>query len=212
MQIILFSQNKHKIKEIKYIFQDILNLKINSYIDFMPDFNVVENGKSFNENAILKLKALIKNSPKSLMKDSIFMSEDSGICVEALNLYPGIYSKRFANINDINDENSILKTKDSSDEENLEKLINELNKNNLESSLAYFVSCVAVFKNNQFLSAHGLLYGKIINKKSGRNGFGYDPIFVPEGYDETLSNLDENIKNKISHRYKALELMKILLK
>ena len=204
MRIILFSNNKHKAQEIR----NILGLNVYIFSDFVESFDVIENENSFKGNAILKVKELQKRLTKDILKDSILLSEDSGICIEKLDNKPGIYSKRYANMNDLN-------AKNASDMDNIKKVLKELKDKNLESSNAYFVSCVAAIKDKQILSTHGFLYGRVIDKIRGNGGFGYDPIFVPNGYTKTLSELideNHNIKDSISHRFNALNLMKILIK
>ena len=204
MRIILFSNNKHKAQEIR----NILGLNVYIFSDFVESFDVIENENSFKGNAILKVKELQKRLTKDILKDSILLSEDSGICIEKLDNKPGIYSKRYANMNDLN-------AKNASDMDNIKKVLKELKDKNLESSNAYFVSCVAAIKDKQILSTHGFLYGRVIDKIKGNGGFGYDPIFVPNGYTKTLSELideNHNIKDSISHRFNALNLMKILIK
>lgn len=214
MQIILFSQNKHKIKEIEMIFKvsskDSVIVRV--YSEFIEPFDIVESGESFKENAILKLRGLSQRLPKDLLKDSILMSEDSGLCVKNINNEPGIYSSRYANIDDFSNKDSILSAKDASDEANINKVINNLKSKGLESSLASFISCVAALQNGRFLTTHGFLGGKVVINKSGGGGFGYDPIFIPDGYTQSLASLNSDIKNNISHRFRALNLMKLLLK
>ena len=206
MNIILFSKNKNKAKEI----QNILDFKVSIFSDFVESFDVIENANTFKGNAILKVKALQEKLPKEILKDYILMSEDSGICIEKLDNKPGIYSSRYANIS--NNKENINDIKDASDICNINKVIKELNNKNIESSKAYFISCVAAIKNKQILTTHGLLYGKVINNIRGNGGFGYDPIFIPNGFEKTLGELESNIKDSISHRFKALNLMKILIK
>ena len=206
MNIILFSKNENKAKEI----QNILDFKVSIFSDFVESFDVIENANTFKGNAILKVKALQEKLPKEILKDYILMSEDSGICIEKLDNKPGIYSSRYANIS--NNKENINDIKDASDICNINKVIKELNNKNIESSKAYFISCVAAIKNKQILTTHGLLYGKVINNIRGNGGFGYDPIFIPNGFEKTLGELESNIKNSISHRFKALNLMKILIK
>lgn len=206
MKFILFSKNRHKAKEIQHIL-DNANVKI--FSDFIPPFDVIENANTFKDNAILKVKALQEKLPNDIAQNYILMSEDSGICIEALNNDPGIYSSRYANIYNSKNINNI---KDASDIDNINKVIHKLNEKNIESSLAYFVSCIAVIKNNQLLTSHGFMHGKVVNRILGKGGFGYDPIFIPNGYNKSLGELDQYIKDSISHRFKALNLMKILLK
>lgn len=209
MKVILFSKNRHKAKEIKNILD---NAKVYIFSDFIEPFDVIESADTFKENATLKVMALKEKLPKEIIQDSILMSEDSGICIELLNNEPGIYSSRYANISDLSNKSDINNAKDASDNENISKVINTLNTKQIESSPAYFVSCVAAIKNNQLLTSHGFMYGKVVNKILGNGGFGYDPIFIPDGYHQSLGELNQDIKDYISHRFKALNLMKIMLK
>ncbi len=206
MRVILFSKNRHKAKEIQHILD---NANVSIFSDFITSFDVIENANTFKDNAILKVKALQKKLPNDIAQNYILMSEDSGICIEALNNEPGIYSSRYANINNSKNVNDI---KDASEIDNINKVIHKLNEKNIESSPAYFVSCIAVIRNDQILTSHGFMYGKVVNKILGNGGFGYDPIFIPDGYNKSLGDLDQNTKDSISHRFKALNLMKILLK
>lgn len=222
MKIILFSKNKHKVKEIESIFhnihQDSSNdsnnspLDVRVYSEFVEPFDVIESGNTFRDNAILKLKALQERLPKSLINEAILISEDSGICVKSINNLPGIYSSRYANILDFSNKDSILNAKDADDRANINRLINDLKNLHLELSSAYFISCVAAWKNGNFLTTHGFLHGKVVIYQDGTSGFGYDPIFIPNGYTKSLATLNSEVKNSISHRFKALNLMKILLK
>ena len=206
MKIILFSSNKNKIKEI----EEILDWDVNLYSDFIDEFYVEENGESFYENAILKLHALKeKLEGKIDLEKYLLLTEDSGICVEALDNRPGIYSARYANIVDFNNKEEISKLKDAKSIDNINRLIKDLHEVGVESSRAYFVSCFCAYKNKKMLSAHGYLYGKVVSTISLGGGFGYDPIFIPDGFNEALSKI--NIKNKISHRFNALKNLKELL-
>lgn len=238
MTIIFFSGNRHKAKEIEAIFTDA---KVRIYTDFMEAFEVVEYGKSFAENAKIKLNAL-KGAFESQLDSNhklreinsekiVLMAEDSGICVESLDNLPNIFSARFANLPPLKNGESLeaIHSADSSDKDNITRLISELQARSLSESKAYFVSCVACYKvgnsflgnhsadstkqgNAQILTTHGFLDGKVICEVRGDNGFGYDPIFVPNGYQKTLGELSSEIKNTLSHRKNALDLMRLLLK
>lgn len=206
MKIILFSSNKNKIKEI----EKILDWEVNLYSDFIDEFYVEENGESFYENAILKLHALKeKLEGKIDLEKYLLLTEDSGICVEALDNRPGIYSARYANIVDFNNKEEIKNLEDAKSIDNINRLIKDLHEVGVESSRAYFVSCFCAYKNKKMLNAYGYLYGKVVSKISLGGGFGYDPIFIPDGFNEALSKI--NIKNKISHRFNALKNLKELL-
>lgn len=225
MTIIFFSGNLHKAREVEAIFAPF---RVRIYTDFMQSFSVIESGKTFAENAKIKLDAL-KNAINSQGFENIFkgencilMAEDSGICVESLNNLPNIFSARFANLPTLC-ENSLELPKnlaDSSDSQNLARLIAELKARNLSESKAQFISCVACCKlknitnrldNRVFLTTHGFLNGKVICEPRGKNGFGYDPIFVPNGYKSTLAEMPSESKNALSHRKNALSLMRLIL-
>lgn len=218
MVIIFFSHNQHKAREIEQI---LPQFQVRLYSDFIEPFSVVECGKSFAENAEIKLLALKNKLQNKAIENAILMAEDSGICVESLNDFPGIFSARFASLpalryfDSTKFRNNI--TADSSDKDNILRLIKELKNRHLAESNAVFISCVACFviKNGVFsniLTSHGFLNGKVIGKMRGKNGFGYDPIFVPCGFDKTLAEIPQNAKNALSHRKNALDLMGLLLR
>jgi XTP/dITP diphosphohydrolase len=189
MQIVLASSNKGKIKEIKKYFGD----DVIAFSDLIEPFDIEENGKSFKENAIIKAKTIYKKLP-----NNIIIADDSGISVPILGNIPGIYSARFAGEN-------------ASDKDNLNKLINELKKNNISKTPAFYTSAIAIASPYGIYTTHGFMYGDVIDETRGDKGFGYDPMFIPKGYDKTLGELDEEIKKSISHRTKALNLAKYIL-
>lgn len=215
MKILLFSGNLHKKLEVERILQ---SHEVRLYTEFMDEIFIVENGCSFKTNAIKKLNAIIEKIDKKLLKEYAILSEDSGICAEALYDFPGVFSARFANLIKIFPNISDLKTLDSSALTNLQSssdvennlcLINMLK--NL-SPKAQFIACAAIYNKNRIQTAHGFLNGNIINEMRGENGFGYDCIFVPNGFKNTLGELDSSIKDSISHRFRALTLINLLLK
>lgn len=208
LKLILFSNNKNKAKEIESIFE---HYQVELFSKFVKPFDVLESGDSFLSNARLKLEALRAALPKSIREDCILLAEDSGICIEKLGNKPGIYSARFANINFSNMGN-LDEIGDASDMQNIERVFSEFKSLGVESSPASFISCVCCCKDDRIFSTHGFLHGEVINEVRGSGGFGYDPIFMPSGYTQTLGELESSIKNSISHRFKALELMQILLR
>ena len=191
MKIIIASSNKGKIKEIKKILK---NYEIIPYTDLIKPFEIEENGKSFKENAIIKAKAVSEKLP-----GYIVISDDSGISVPALGGAPGIYSARFAG-------------EGASDRDNLNKLINELKKRKIKKTPAFYTAAIAIATPYGIFTTHGFMYGEVIDETRGNKGFGYDPMFIPTGFDKTLGELDDDIKQKISHRSKALKLAKTVLK
>ena len=189
-KIVVASGNKGKIKEIRNILKDY---EIIPYTDLIEPFEIEESGKSFKENAIIKAKAVNEK-----LKDFIVLADDSGISVPALNYEPGIYSARYAGNR-------------ASDKDNLNKLIQELKKKGIKKTPAFYTAAIAISTPYGIFTTHGFMRGEVIDEKRGERGFGYDPIFIPKGFDKTLGELDEEIKNKISHRKKALTLAKTIL-
>ena len=158
-------------------------------IIFAPEFakqiNIVENGSSYEENAEIKARAWAEVSGLPCLAD------DSGLEVEALNNAPGIYSARIVDGDD-NARNLWL----------LDKLKNFKDKSSRRARFA--ASLVLIFNNNKII-ANGICEGYIAEKISGSNGFGYDPLFIPKGFDVTFADLSSEIKNKISHRALAVK-------
>ncbi len=190
MRIIVASGNKGKIKEIKNIFS---NFEIIPYSEIIKPFEIEENGKTFKENAIIKAKAIAEKLP-----NEIILADDSGISVPALDNAPGIFSARYAG-------------EEASDKDNLNKLINELKKRNIKKTPAFYTAAIAISSPYGIWTTHGFMRGDVIDEIRGNNGFGYDPSFIPNGFDKTLGELDSEIKKSFSHRTKALNLAKIIL-
>jgi XTP/dITP diphosphohydrolase len=197
MQIVLASHNLHKIRE----FRDILKSqnKFLKTIDFLslldfPHYQLPEeSGKSFLENATLKAV------DAASVLNSWVIADDSGLVVPALEGAPGILSRRYAG-------------EEASDGENRQKLLNEMRDLKEFERHAYFECCLVLASPEGVKkTVTGLCEGKIIDEEKGRNGFGYDPLFVKNDYDKTLAELDEATKNRISHRYKAIEKLLVTL-
>ncbi|NPA82833.1 MAG: RdgB/HAM1 family non-canonical purine NTP pyrophosphatase [Epsilonproteobacteria bacterium] len=194
MKIVVASSNKGKIKEI----QDYLNeFEVIAYTDLLEKTNIEENADTFKENAIIKANEIYKKLKDR--DDIIVLSDDSGISVPALGNIPGIYSARFAGEN-------------ASDKDNLDKLIKELKDRGIKKTKAFYTCAIALATKEGTFTVHGWLYGEVIDEARGDNGFGYDPMFIPYGYDKTVGELPKEEKEKFSHRTKALKLAKILLK
>lgn len=181
-KILIATKNKGKLNDIKEIFKD-LDVEIISFLDFENSPDVEETGKTFEENAMLKAKACFE-----LYKIPC-IGDDSGLVVEQLNGEPGIYSARYAG-------------EKSNDFLNNEKLIKEIQKFP-EPHRAKFVCVACYFDGEKIISAYGEVNGRIITEPRGKNGFGYDPLFIPNGFDKTFAELSHEEKNKISHRSMA---------
>ena len=186
-ELILASNNAHKVEEIKSILEDysILTLKDINYTK-----EIVEDGSTFEENALIKARTICKYSGKTAISD------DSGLSVDLLDGRPGVYSARYS--------------KEQTDEKNIEKVLLELNG---QKSKAKFVSVIALVKpNGTELTFRGECHGEIIFEKRGTNGFGYDPIFYVPSLDKTFAELSAEQKNSISHRKQSLEKFSQYLK
>lgn len=194
MRLILATSNADKIREIKEIYADLtrdFNLKILAWSELRGPFEIEENGTSFQENALLKSKVVFEalKSQGILNARDIVLSDDSGICVEKLGGAPGIHSARYSG---------------GGAEANLEKLREEIEKCG-GISKAHYCACIGISSAQGDFSTHGFMYGKVIAQKRGNNGFGYDPIFIPSRFTQTLAELSSEEKNSISHRRIALE-------
>jgi len=194
MKIIIASGNKGKIKEFKAILPDD---EVLAYKEIMEEFEIVEDGNTYAKNAIIKAKAIYEKLENK--KDVMVISDDSGISVPILNNEPNIYSARYAGV-------------DATDKQNNEKLISKLKDKNIKKIPAYYTACIALIYNDKTYTVHGWMYGEVLNQEIGDGGFGYDPLFTPSGYDKTLGELDDKIKQQFSHRSKALELLGYILK
>ncbi|MBS4067145.1 MAG: RdgB/HAM1 family non-canonical purine NTP pyrophosphatase [Sulfurimonas sp.] len=192
MKLVLATSNKGKVKEIKALCKEF---EVIPYSELMEEFEIIEDGSSFKENALIKARAVFKALNSD---DVIVMADDSGISVNVLDGKPGIYSARHAG-------------KDATDKDNLYKLIQDIKDKNVTSSPAYYTAAIAIVTKNSQYCVHGWMYGTAISEAIGDGGFGYDPMFIPLGYDKTLGELDDEVKKSLSHRAKALGLAKIVL-
>lgn len=191
-KVVLASKNKHKLEEIQQIVQ-IPSIVWISLDQLSEDLHIIEDGETFEQNAIKKAKEVYKVTGLPSVAD------DSGLEVDALNGKPGVFSSRYAG-------------EGATTAENNRKLIQELNRKNLRESTARF-HCVAAFYDGETLKTfHGVTEGIIITQPRGEKGFGYDPLFMPSGYTQTFAQLGEDVKNKISHRAKAFMALAEYLK
>lgn len=190
-EIVIASRNKGKIKEFKQIFE-ATDVQILSLDDFKGETfpEVEETGSTFFENAKLKAEAFVKIVNKPVIAD------DSGLVIEALDGRPGVYSARYAGI-------------DATDEENYEKALLELQSVQPNERSARFIAVLALARPGfETIYFEGSCEGTIAMEPHGENGFGYDPIFIPSRYDKTMAQLTSEEKNRISHRFHALQQLK----
>lgn len=190
MKIVLASANKGKITEFQKLMPDD---EVVAFSEILGEIEIEEDQDSFKGNAIKKAKTIYDLLVKKGFSNIIVISDDSGISVPVLNNAPGIYSARYAGIN-------------ASDKDNNAKLISKLNELNLEKTPAFYTACIALIYKNEVYTVHGWMHGIVVNKEVGENGFGYDPMFIPNGFDKTLGELPNEIKKEFSHRSKALKL------
>ena len=189
-EIIFFSNNKDKINEINKLCKKI-SLNILSLNDFKKIDSPEETGLSFNENA--KIKSIY-----GLGKfDLPCFADDSGICIEALENGPGVESKKFIN------KNKGLK--------NTLSLIIKKAENTNKYNASFYSSICLSLNTNKHIIFSGKIDGKISNEIRGENGFGYDPIFIPNGYKKTFAEMTMSEKNNISHRYIAIKKLLLYL-
>jgi len=193
LKLVLATSNRGKVREIQALCKEY---EVVPYSELIDPFEIVEDGESFKENALIKARAVFQ-----ALKDdrAVVMADDSGISVDLLDGAPGIYSARYAG-------------EDASDRDNLYKLIDALEEKNATSSLAHYTAAIAVVTKESEYSVHGWMYGRVIPQALGDGGFGYDPMFIPSGYDKTLGELDSETKSKLSHRSQALSHIKKILK
>lgn len=195
MKIVLASSNKGKIKEFEKLMP---HDEVIAFSEILGNIEIDEDQDSFKGNAIKKAQTIYDELQKIGQNDVIVISDDSGITVPTLNNEPGIYSARYAGIG-------------SSDKQNNAKLIENLNAKNLEITPAFYTACIAIIYKGEVYTVHGWMHGNVINKELGEGGFGYDPMFIPNGYEQTLGELGYEVKKEFSHRTKALNLAKKVL-
>ena len=186
--IVAASKNRHKIEEIEAITKKYGMDVISRSEAGVPDsLEIEEDGETFEENSLKKALGILTVCGKPTIAD------DSGLMVDCLDGAPGVWSARFAG-------------ETASDEENNRKLVELLKDVPEEQRAAKFVSVITlVFPDGETLVARGECRGRMILEPAGDNGFGYDPLFVPEGHDRTFAQLTPEEKNRISHRARALK-------
>lgn len=182
MKIVFATNNKHKLEEIKAILAG--KTEVLSLTDIGCDVDIPETGTTLEENAVIKAKFIAENYRYDCFAD------DTGLEVDALGGEPGIYSARYAG-------------EGHDSEANMAKLLQNLKDKDCRK--ARFRTVIALIRNGQTMFFEGTVDGNITDEKRGTEGFGYDPIFMPEGYDKTFAELGEDIKNTISHRAKAVK-------
>lgn len=192
-KIIFATGNQGKMREIREILGD-MDVEIQSMKEAGIELDIVEDGSTFEENAIIKAKAVAEHT------DAIVLADDSGLEIDYLGGEPGIYSARYLG------EDTSYRIKN-------QNLIDRLEGVPEAERTARFVCAIAaVMPDGEVITTHGVIEGTIAHEEKGANGFGYDPIFYVPEYHCTTAQLSDEQKNEISHRGKALEAMKEELK
>ena len=184
-KLVFATHNKHKLEEVKAILQADINLLSLKDIECLED--IPETADSLEGNALLKAEHIYKHYGYNCF------GEDTGLEVEALDNRPGVHSARYAG-------------EGHDSQQNMEKLLHDLE--GVENRKAQFRTVVALIEDGEVHYFEGIIKGKITTELSGNGGFGYDPIFMPDGYTQTFAELGKDLKNKISHRALAIEKLK----
>lgn len=183
-EIVLSTDNINKLREIREILED-LDIKIYGKSDIEGlNFEVIEDGDTLYDNALKKASAMAERV------DYAVLADDTGLFVKALDGEPGVHSARYASEHD--------------DKKNREKLLNNLK--DKEDRSAYFkTEIILIDEDKNIIPIEGVCPGKISLEERGDNGFGYDSIFIPDGFDKTFAEMSHEEKNQISHRSRALK-------
>jgi len=190
MRMVLATGNKGKLRE----FKQMCEVEVVAFSEFLGEFEIVEDGDTFAANALIKARAIYEK----LGEEYLVISDDSGISLPILGGAPGIYSARYAG-------------EGATDKENLYKLIEKLKDKGVKSTPAYYTAAIAIVSKYGEYVVHGWMHGDVIDEARGDKGFGYDPMFIPAGFDKTLGELDESVKKEMSHRAKAMKLAKPII-
>ena len=182
--LVFATHNAHKLEEVKRLIPDTINLLSLTDVNFNEEIEETET--TIEGNALLKARTIYSKTNINCFSD------DSGLLIDALNGAPGVYSARYAG-------------EPKNDEANLQKVLHQLSE--IENRKAHFKTVIALIINGQEYLFEGIINGMIINEKKGTNGFGYDPIFVPDGYSKTFAELSSQEKSSISHRAIAVQKM-----
>jgi XTP/dITP diphosphohydrolase len=211
MKIVFATNNEHKLSEIRSILGD--SIEVLSLKDIGCDVDIPETGTTLEENAMQKAQYVYDNYHIDCFAD------DTGLEVDALHGAPGVYSARYASMASQTSSTSTPASHDS--EANMARLLRELGNNNnrharfrtvialIQKKNVCPCGCTAIKEIHQF---EGIVEGQIIRERRGGEGFGYDPIFQPDGYDKTFAELGMDIKNHISHRARATQKLAEFLK
>lgn len=189
LSLVFATNNPHKLKEVQHALGDRFTLVTLNAVGISDD--IPEDYDTLQDNALQKVRYVYNKTGQSCFAD------DTGLEVEALNWEPGVYSARYAG-------------DAKNPQENIHKLLGKLK--GVENRRARFRTVIALILNGEEFLFEGVVWGKIIDQERGDDGFGYDPIFVPDGFTETFAEMPLSLKNQISHRGKAVEELSKFLK
>lgn len=193
IELVLATENLHKIREFRELFRPFKKIDMLTLHQFPELLLPPETEDTFQGNALIKARYVSQKLNKWSLAD------DSGLVVPALNGAPGVYSARYAG-------------EKATDRDNRQKLLKEMNHLKGMQRDAYFECCLVLSRPNEPEKIfRGICEGTITDEERGRNGFGYDSLFLKHDYDKTFAELDESVKNRISHRYKAIEKLLMFL-
>ena len=191
--MIAATQNKGKLKELRLITEKYGQQLISMADAGLGDLEIEENGETFAENSYIKAHTV------ALLTGKPCIADDSGLCVDHLDGAPGIHSARYSG-------------EHGNDQANRTKLLEDLKDVPAEERTAHFTCCITLcWPDGKTLVAEGICPGHIAFEERGEGGFGYDKIFMPEGYDRSFAELGVDVKNKIGHRARALARLEELL-
>ena len=190
MKIVFATNNQHKLSEIRQILGN--SIEVLSLSDIGCNVDIPETGTTLEENALQKAQYVYDHYHIDCFAD------DTGLEVEALNGAPGVYSARYAAVGCAATPSQPI---DHDSEANMTRLLKELGENN--NRRARFRTVIALIQQGAVHEFEGIVTGEIIRERRGGEGFGYDPIFQPDGYDQTFAELGVEVKNQISHRARA---------
>ena len=189
MKLVFATNNKHKLQEVRDIVGD--RVEVLSLSDINCNDDIPETADTLQGNALIKARYIYEKYGVDCFAD------DTGLEVEALDGAPGVYSARYAG-------------EECDSEANMKKLLHNLTDKNNRN--AQFRTVIALIINREERLFNGIVKGVIATEKMGTSGFGYDPIFIPEGFSESFAQMDASMKNSISHRYRATEELSKFLK
>ena len=193
MRLVFASNNAHKLTEVRAIMP--AGVEVLSLHDIGFEHEIDETGTTLSENSRIKAETVVawlKENNQWSSVDGVF-ADDTGLEIDALGGKPGVYSARWAGDAASNRKKALRELADKSNRD------------------CHFKTVITLITNNQDLQVEGIVRGKIAEEEYGEGGFGYDPVFIPEGYDKTFGELPAEVKNSISHRSRALaELVKVL--